>query len=60
MVIGADQILVCDGAWFDKPPDIAAAREQLRTLRGRSHELATAVVCHAGQTRVWHHMRNRT
>ena len=56
MVIGADQILVCDGAWFDKPPDIAAAREQLRTLRGRSHELATAVVCQAGQTRVWHHI----
>jgi septum formation protein len=55
MVIGADQILVCDGAWFDKPPDIAAAREQLRTLRGRSHQLATAVVCQAGQTRVWHH-----
>jgi septum formation protein len=56
MVIGADQILVCDGAWFDKPPDIAAAREQLRTLRGRSHQLATAVVCQAGQTRVWHHI----
>ena len=35
LVIGADQILVCDGAWFDKPADVAAAREQLRALRGR-------------------------
>ena len=26
LVIGADQILVCDGVWFDKPPDLAAAR----------------------------------
>ncbi|MFM7690038.1 MAG: Maf family protein, partial [Alphaproteobacteria bacterium] len=26
LVIGADQLLVCDGAWFDKPPDMAAAR----------------------------------
>src|SRR5271167_2022815 len=24
LVIGADQILVCDGAWFDKPEDQAA------------------------------------
>ena len=26
LVIGADQVLVCDGAWFDKPPDLPAAR----------------------------------
>ena len=35
LVIGADQILVCDGAWFDKPADMAAARAQLLALRGR-------------------------
>jgi septum formation protein len=56
LVIGADQILVCDGAWFDKPEDQAAARAQLTTLRGRSHTLATAVVCHHGGTRAWHHL----
>jgi len=56
LVIGADQILVCDGAWFDKPADQAAARVQLGALRGRSHTLATAVVCHHGGTRVWHHL----
>ena len=54
LVIGADQILVCDGAWFDKPVDVAAAREQLRALRGHVHVLVTAVVCHRGAGRVWH------
>jgi septum formation protein len=54
LVIGADQILVCDGAWYDKPGDITEAREQLRKLRGCSHMLATGVVCHQGGSRVWH------
>jgi septum formation protein len=54
LVIGADQILVCDGAWFDKPTDMRAAAAQLRALRGRTHSLATAVTCHQGATRVWH------
>ena len=26
LVIGGDQMLVCDGTWFDKPPDMVAAR----------------------------------
>ena len=55
LVIGADQILVCDGTWFDKPASIAAAREQLQALRGRSHVLETAVVCREGPQQVWHH-----
>lgn len=56
LVIGADQILVCDGAWFDKPADLAAARVQLRTLRGRAHSLATAAVCRRGGAQVWQHV----
>src|ERR1700677_410026 len=56
LVIGADQILVREGVWFDKPADHAAARRQLITLRGGSHTLATGVVCHLGNTRVWHHL----
>ena len=54
VVIGADQILVCDGAWFDKPRDVDAAREQLRALRGRTHLLVTAVVCYRDAAPVWH------
>ena len=42
LVIGADQILVLDNDWFDKPRDREGARVQLLALRGRAHELATA------------------
>lgn len=56
LVIGGDQILVCDGEWFDKPPDIATARDHLRRLRGRTHRLETAILCQRGAQRVWHHV----
>ncbi len=56
LVIGCDQLLVCDGTWFDKPPDLAAAREQLLALRGRPHTLVTAVLCLRRGQRVWHHV----
>ncbi len=56
VVIGADQILLCDDAWFDKPDCVAAAREQLRRLRGRLHVLVTAVLCQQGERRLWHHI----
>jgi septum formation protein len=53
LVIGADQILVCDDVWFDKPASLAEARSHLVSLRGRTHVLATASVCHLGGRRVW-------
>jgi septum formation protein len=56
LLIGADQILVCDDEWFDKPINVTAAADQLRTLRGRTHALATAVLCHRGGQRLWHHV----
>ena len=56
LVIGGDQILVCAGRWFDKPVDLDAARNQLRALRGRAHELVTAVLCQRGEQRVWQHV----
>ena len=56
LVIGADQILVCDGVWFDKPIGLAGARAHLRTLRGRSHKLVTAVVLHRDGLPVWEHV----
>jgi septum formation protein len=42
-VLGADQTLACDGQRFTKPADRAGAAEQLRTLRGRTHELHSAL-----------------
>ncbi|MDB5414144.1 MAG: septum formation protein Maf [Rubritepida sp.] len=55
-VIGADQLLVCEGEWFDKPVDLTAARAHLHRLRNRAHELMTAVVVWRGGQRSWHHM----
>ncbi len=56
LVIGADQILVCDGTWYDKPDDLSAARRQLLALRGRTHELATAVICRTADRLLWQHV----
>ena len=56
VVVGADQLLVCDGQWFDKPDSVAAARRQLLLLRGRTHVLVTAMVCLKDGNEVWHHV----
>ena len=60
LVIGCDQLLTCevDGQerWFDKPVDREAARQQLLTLRGRTHRLHSAVLCWRGGRRVWQHV----
>jgi septum formation protein len=53
-VIAADQMLVCDNAWSDKLADLAAARAQLLALRGRRHELVSAVCVVRDTTRLWH------
>lgn len=55
LVIGADSLLVCEGRWFDKPEGLAGARAQLQALRGRTHELISAVVCWRHGARIWHH-----
>jgi septum formation protein len=54
LIVGADQILVCAGAWFDKPADRAAARAHLVALRGRRHELVSAVCVVRDGERLWH------
>lgn len=53
LVLAADQILVMDKDWFDKPPDRMAARRQLRRLRGRAHDLVTGVVGACDGLVVW-------
>jgi septum formation protein len=54
-VIGADQMLECDGVWFDKPVDREGARSHLQALRGKTHQLITAaVIAHEGKI-VWRH-----
>lgn len=53
LVIGADQILACDGRIFEKPEDMEAARQTLLQLRGRSHQLLSAVVLAQAGEVVW-------
>src|SRR5262245_15485359 len=48
LVIGCDQVLVCDGKLFNKAVDEAAASGTLKTLRGRTHELISAAVIAKG------------
>ena len=53
VIIGCDQLLVCDGRWFDKPTDLDEARAHLQALRGRTHTLVTAVLCRHGKKLLW-------
>jgi septum formation protein len=55
LVLGADQMLDCDGAWFDKPESRAAAKTQLLSLRGKTHRLTSAAVLTRDGQRIWHH-----
>jgi septum formation protein len=60
IVLGADQMLECDGAWFDKPADRAQAADHLKTLRGRPHRLVSCVVAVMNGQRQWHHTDSAT
>ena len=59
-VIGADQILVCEGDWFDKAVVLDCARAHLLALRGRTHTLMTAVVCVRDGVEIWRHLAQPT
>ena len=52
-VIGADQMLDCEGDWLEKPHDLSAARAQLVRLRGRTHLLFSAVAVLRDGRRLW-------
>jgi septum formation protein len=55
LVIAADQMLECEGRWFDKPAGREAAKSQLLALSGRSHRLVSAVVVYAAGSELWRH-----
>jgi septum formation protein len=55
IVLGADQILECEGRRFDKPEGMEGARAQLRALEGRRHRLISAIVALRDGQRLWHH-----
>ncbi len=43
LVLGADSVVVLDGQALGKPSDPAQAREMLKALRGRTHQVMTGV-----------------
>ena len=53
LVIGSDQLMVCNDRWFDKPPDMVAAEAHLRALSGRTHQLVNGTVAWRGGQRIW-------
>lgn len=56
LVVGADQTLDLDGERFDKAESIAAALDQLRRLRGRTHRLSSAVAVARDGAVLWRHV----
>jgi nucleoside triphosphate pyrophosphatase len=53
IVLGADQMLDCQGEWFDKPVDRAAAARQIGRLSGRTHSLFSAVAAVRDGAVIW-------
>ena len=55
VVIGADQILSCEGARFDKPRDMNEAWTNLKFFHGRTHRLHSGIVLAQAGDIIWHH-----
>lgn len=55
LVLGADQILECDGILYDKPRDMAEARHNLGLFRDRTHYLVGGAVLVENGEVCWSH-----
>ncbi len=58
LVLGADQVLVCDGELFSKAKNLTEARESLKRFRGRRHELISALALVRDETTEWLHLES--
>lgn len=56
LVIGADQILYCNGRIFSKAADMDDARAHLKYLGGKTHQLISAVCLVQKDKVVWNHV----
>jgi septum formation protein len=56
LVIGCDQTLALGAARFHKPRDLDEARRNLLRLRGRTHQLHSAVVLSRNGETLWRHV----
>lgn len=53
LIIGADQTLICNGIFYDKPSSIAEATTQLKKLRGQKHILNSAIAVALDGKIIW-------
>lgn len=60
LVIGADQTLELEGGLYDKVETLDAARERLQRLRGKAHQLHSAVVVARDGAPVWRETASAT
>lgn len=60
LVVGADQTLEFQGQLYDKAETLEAARERLKTLRGKPHQLHSAVVVAQAGAVVWRETQSAT
>ncbi|MEO0412918.1 MAG: Maf family nucleotide pyrophosphatase [Pseudomonadota bacterium] len=56
LVLGGDQILVCNDILFDKPADMDHAAAHLAALSGKEHQLQTALVLAQNGESIWRHV----
>ena len=55
LILGADQVLECDGAAYDKAKSLEEARRRLADLSGRTHWLRGGLAAARGGRIVWTH-----
>ncbi|WP_041536421.1 Maf family nucleotide pyrophosphatase [Parvibaculum lavamentivorans] len=60
LVLGADQILSCNGRRYDKPKSMAEARANLSAFRGHPHILHSGLALAAKGEVVWRHNARAT
>jgi septum formation protein len=60
IVVGADQTLEFEGRLYDKAETVEEARDRLKTLRGKPHQLHSAVVVARNGETVWRELESAT
>ena len=59
-VVGADQTLEFEGRLYDKAETVEDARDRLKALRGKPHQLHSAVVVARNGETVWRELESAT
>ena len=53
LVIGADQVLECEGVLYDKPTNLVSAASHLKALRGKKHRLISSACVACNNEILW-------